>query len=169
MNIKQLSFGALMLLSILPVSAQEDAKFSKIRTTHLSQIDVVGVYPKAPVKEDEGEELVYDIVEINAEFPGGDEVLMKWLSNNLQYPENCIKKGIKGKVIVSFVVNGNGDVKEVKVVRSPDKELSKEVVRVVKAMPKWNPARQIHNDKVLKTINASFTLPIFFRLPQTGL
>ena len=67
----------------------------------------------------------------------------------------------------SFVVNGNGDVKEVKVVRSPDKELSKEVVRVVKAMPKWNPARQIHNDKVLKTINASFTLPIFFRLPQT--
>lgn len=132
----------------------------------MSQISVV-MYPKAPVKEDEGEELVYDMVEINAEFPGGDEVLMKWLSNNLQYPENCIKKGIKGKVIVSFVVNGNGDVKEVKVVRSPDKELSKEVVRVVKAMPKWNPARQIHNDKVLKTVNASFTLAIFFRLPQT--
>ncbi|MBR4161837.1 MAG: energy transducer TonB [Bacteroidaceae bacterium] len=123
--------------------------------------------PKTPVKKVVGEELVYDIVEINAEFPGGDEVLMKWLSNNLQYPENCIKKGIKGKVIVSFVVNGNGDVKEVKVVRSPDKELSKEVVRVVKAMPKWNPALQIHNDKVLKTINTSFTLPIFFRLPQT--
>lgn len=120
----------------------------------------VACSPKSSIKENENEERIYDVVETDAQFPGEDEEFMKWLQNNLNYPENCAKNGIKGRVIVSFKVDENGDTKDAFIIRSPNEELSKEAIRIVNAMPKWIPARRGY-----KTLSSAFTLPINFILP----
>ena len=102
---------------------------------------------------------VYDVVEENASFPGGDAECMKWLQQNIKYPSICQEQGVQGRVIVAFVVNRDGSIVDVKVVRSPDDHLSEEAVRVVKLMPKWKPARQGN-----KTVRSRFNLPVMFRL-----
>ena len=99
------------------------------------------------------------MVEENAQFPGGDQACYEWLSKNIKYPSICAEQGVQGRVILNFVVNRDGSITEVKVLRSPDPNLSKEAERVVKLMPKWKPARQGN-----KTVRARFTLPVMFRL-----
>ncbi len=105
---------------------------------------------------------IYDIVEENAQFPGGDAAMYKWIANHLQYPEECREKGIQGRVMIQFVVNKDGSITDVKVLKSPSALLSEEAIRVVKAMPKWKPAK----DKG-KVVRSHFRLPIVFRLPNT--
>ncbi len=108
------------------------------------------------VKDDK----IYDIVEENAQFPGGDMAMYKWIADNLKYPEECKAKGIQGRVHLTFVIEKDGSVTNVKALRSPDDRLSQEAVRMVSAMPKWNPARR--GEKVIKSL---FRLPLNFRLP----
>ena len=105
---------------------------------------------------------IYNIVEENAQFPGGDAAMYKWIANHLQYPEECREKGIQGRVMIQFVVNKDGSITDVKVLKSPSALLSEEAIRVVKAMPKWKPAK----DKG-KVVRSHFRLPIVFRLPNT--
>ena len=105
---------------------------------------------------------IYDIVEENAQFPGGDMAMYKWIANHLQYPEECREKGIQGRVMIQFVVNKDGSIPGIKVLKSPHSLLSEEAIRVVKAMPKWKPAK----DKG-KVVRSHFRLPIVFRLPNT--
>ena len=105
---------------------------------------------------------IYDIVEENPQFPGGDMAMYKWIANHLQYPEECREKGIQGRVMIQFVVNKDGSITDVKVLKSPSALLSEEAIRVVKAMPKWKPAK----DKG-KVVRSHFRLPIVFRLPNT--
>lgn len=102
---------------------------------------------------------IYDVVETLAEFPGGRKECMKFLAENVKYPDECIKQRIQGVVIVSFVVNKEGDVEEIKTVRSPNPTLAKEAERVVKLMPKWKPAMQDG-----KKVRCRFKLPVNFRL-----
>ena len=83
----------------------------------------------------------------------------KWLSEHIKYPSICQEQGVQGRVIVNFVVNKDGSIVDVKTVRSPDPNLTKEAERVVKMMPKWKPARQGN-----KTVRSRFTLPVMFRL-----
>jgi protein TonB len=99
------------------------------------------------------------MVEENAQFPGGDAECFKWLSEHIKYPSICVEQGVQGRVIVNFVVNRDGSIVDVKTVRSPDPNLTKEAERVVKLMPKWKPARQGN-----KTVRSRFTLPVMFRL-----
>ena len=114
--------------------------------------------PAATMEEgDEGE--VFEVVEQNPEFPGGMDALMKWLSKNLKYPASAQENGIQGRVLVQFVVNKDGSIVEPKVIRSVDPALDKEALRVVSAMPKWQPGKQRG-----KTVRVRFTLPVTFRL-----
>lgn len=115
--------------------------------------------PVGPIVEEVDDDRVYDVVEENASFPGGEEACIKWLSDNIKYPSICQEQGVQGRVIVAFVVNRDGSIVDVKVVRSPDENLSAEAVRVVKMMPKWKPARQGN-----KTVRSRFNLPVMFRL-----
>ena len=101
---------------------------------------------------------IFDVVENNAQFPGGEDACYKWLSEQIMYPDSCQEHGIQGRVFVSFVVNTDGSVVEVKVMRSPDDNLSKEAERVVKLMPKWEPAT-----RGKKPVRSRFNLPIMFR------
>lgn len=115
--------------------------------------------PVGPVVEADDDDRIYEMVEENAQFPGGDAECFKWLSDHIKYPSICVEQGVQGRVFVNFVVNRDGSIVDVKTVRSPDPNLTKEAERVVKLMPKWKPARQGN-----KTVRSRFTLPVMFRL-----
>ena len=102
---------------------------------------------------------VYIIVEQMPIFPGGDEALRNFVTNNVQYPEEASKKGIFGRVFVSFVIAKDGSVQDVKVARAINPLLDAEAIRVVKSMPKWTPGQ--HRGKPVKV---SYTIPINFSL-----
>lgn len=113
----------------------------------------------AQAKKATTDDKIYDIVEVNAGFPGGEEAMYKWLEDNIKYPQDAIGKRLQGRVMVELVINKDGSFAEVRALRGPAKELCDEAVRVVKEMPKWNPAKV--NGKVVRS---SFRLPINFRL-----
>lgn len=92
-------------------------------------------------------------------FPGGDDALKKYLSENLKYPIIAQESGIQGKVIVKFVVSKTGDILDVQIFKGVDTSLDREAVRVVQSMPKWIPGKQKG-----KTVSVYFTLPIEFML-----
>ena len=103
---------------------------------------------------------IYDVVEKRASFPnGGDSALMQWLRNNIKYPPICIEQGISGRVIASFVVNTDGSISNIKIVRSPNEFLSKETIRLISIMPKWVPASQGG-----KIVRCRVNIPVLFRL-----
>ena len=120
---------------------------------------VVASGPVGPVVEVDDDDRIYEVVEENAQFPGGDEACMKWLAEHLKYPSICQEQGVQGRVFVSFVVNKDGSIVDVEIKRSPDNNLSKEAERVVKSMPKWKPARQGN-----RSVRSRFNLPVMFRL-----
>ncbi|MDE6086501.1 MAG: energy transducer TonB, partial [Muribaculaceae bacterium] len=91
--------------------------------------------------------------------PGGEGELMKYLNKNLTYPTLAAENGIQGTVLLQFVVQKDGSIGEVKVVRSKDPDLDKEAVRVVKGMPKFIPGRMNG-----QPVNVWFTLPVRFKL-----
>ena len=115
--------------------------------------------PVGPVVEADDDDRIFDVVEENAQFPGGDEACMKWLQEHIKYPQICIEQNVQGRVYVGFVVNRDGSIVDVKIIKSPDANLSKEAERVVKLMPKWKPAKQGN-----KTVRSRFNLPVNFRL-----
>ena len=110
-----------------------------------------------PPKEEENK--VFDVVEEQPSFPGGQGALMQWLSDNIKYPVIAAENGVQGRVIVQFVVSKTGSISDVKVVRGVDPSLDREAVRVVSQMPKWTPGRQNGT-----TVNVRYTLPVTFRL-----
>ena len=107
----------------------------------------------------EYEAKVFDVVEVMPEFPGGHNALYAWLSNNIKYPPVAEKNGIQGRVICSVVVEREGSITDVRVVRSVDVSLDKEAVRVLKAMPKWIPGKQNG-----KAVRVKYTIPVTFKL-----
>ncbi len=109
------------------------------------------------------EEKVYNMamVEQQPEFPGGTAEMYKWLSSHINYPAAASEEGVQGKVIVEFVVSRTGKVENVRVLRGRHPALDKEAVRVVKAMPAWNPGR--NNGQPVKV---TYTLPVTFKLQQ---
>ena len=121
-------------------------------------IDQVIVEEK-PVEDDK----VYNMamIEQQPEFPGGAQAMYKWLSDHINYPAVAAEEGVQGKVIVEFIVSKTGAVENVRVLRGRHPALDKEAVRVVKAMPKWNPGRNNSNP-----VKVTYTLPVTFKLQQ---
>ena len=115
--------------------------------------------PVGPVVEADDDDRIYEMVEENAEFPGGEAALTKWLAEHIKYPQKCQEQGTQGRVMLRFVVNRDGSITDVEILRSPDPDLAKEAERVVKTMPKWKPGRQGN-----KTVRSRFNLPVLFRL-----
>ena len=111
------------------------------------------------VIDDDKDDRVWNVVEQMPKFPGGDAGLMSFLKDNIKYPAEAEKAGKQGRVVVTFVVGKDGAVNNAKVVRSVDEKLDAEALRVVNAMPKWQPGKQRGQD-----VNVKFTLPVTFRL-----
>ncbi len=105
------------------------------------------------------EEKPYEAVEQMPQYPGGDAELMKFIYSKIVYPQVAAENGIKGQVILRFVVTKDGSIGDVQVMRSPDPSLTKEAIRVVRSMPRWNPGRQNG-----VAVPVWFTLPIKFEL-----
>ena len=114
---------------------------------------------EAPRKAKVDEQGVYQVCEEMPDFPGGMRNCMNYLSKNINYPENCKKEGIQGRVIVQFVVDKNGSIQDAKVVRSIHPSLDKEALRVVENMPKWKPGK--HKGEAVKV---RYTIPVMFKL-----
>ena len=103
--------------------------------------DLKTITVQAPPEEVE-EEKIFDVVEQMPDFPGGMSALMNYLSKHIKYPVVAEENGIQGRVIVTFVVEKNGSITDVQVIKSVDPSLDKEAVRVVKSMPNWIPGKQ---------------------------
>jgi protein TonB len=104
-------------------------------------------------------EQIFDVVEENPEFPGGEGAMFKFLNENIKYPEMAKENGIQGKVFVQFVVWKDGTIRDVKIVKGVHKTLDGEAQRIVKYFPKWSPGKQRG-----KPVSVKFTLPIKFRI-----
>jgi protein TonB len=102
---------------------------------------------------------VFDVVEQMPQYKGGDQALMDYLNKSIKYPVIAEENGIQGRVVCTFVVERDGSITDVKVVRSVDPSLDKEAVRVLKAMPKWIPGKQNGS-----AVRVKFTLPVTFKL-----
>ena len=102
---------------------------------------------------------VYDCVEQMPSFPGGTQKLKEFIEENLRYPKELEESCVQGRVIVRFIVERNGKLSNVKVVKSVDPVLDKEALRIVKLMPRWIPGRQ--NGIPLRV---KYTIPVTFRL-----
>ena len=147
MKLKILLFTVFLIHLSLVLSAQNRAEDNT-------------ALPPVPMDEAAQEE-TFVIVEQMPEFPGGQAALMKYLSSNIKYPDECRKMGIEGKVYVKFVVDKTGSITDAKLLRGvPDgKLLENEAIRVIKTMPKWKPGSQSG-----KPVSVYFTLPISFKL-----
>ena len=116
----------------------------------------------APAEEEEvqeEEDEIFLVVEEDPSFPGGIEAMYKWLGENIKYPQLAKENNITGKVYVSFVVEKNGSVSQVKVMRDIGGGCGAEAVRVVKLMPKWSPGKQRG-----QAVRTQFNLPVGFYL-----
>lgn len=120
-----------------------------------------GIYVPAQMDRkpevDVDETSVFIAPEEMPEFPGGEAALMHFLSQNIKYPSIASDNGIKGKVIVNFIVNKDGSISEAKIMRGVDPSLDKEALRVVNSMPKWKPGKQSG-----KAVRVSYVVPINF-------
>ena len=110
-----------------------------------------------PPPEDSSE--LFGVVEQMPVFQGGYQKLLEYLLENIQYPEECKASDIEGRVIVTFVVEKDGSISDAKVVKSVNPLLDEEAVRVVSAMPKWLPGKQMG-----VAVRVKYTLPVTFRL-----
>lgn len=112
-----------------------------------------------PPKQEAEQNKVFDVVEQQPQYPGGMGALNHWLGSNIKYPVMAAENGIEGRVVVQFVVERDGSVSGVHVVRGVDPSLDKEATRVVSAMPKWIPGKQNGS-----AVRVKYTVPVTFRL-----
>ena len=123
----------------------------------------VVVEKKEEKPKEEKKEEIFRSVEQMPQFPGGEAALMKYLQSHINYPPMAAENNVQGRVVVQFVVDKTGKVGEVKVVRSVDKDLDKEAVRVCKSLPKFTPGRQNG-----QAVSVWYTLPVTFKLQGTN-
>ncbi len=112
-----------------------------------------------PPKQVVEETKIFTVVEQMPMFPGGDAALMAYLRDNMHYPTVAAENGVQGRVIVGFVVERDGSITDVNVLRSVDPSLDREAMRVVKGMPKWTPGKQNGS-----AVRVKYQVPVTFRL-----
>jgi len=121
---------------------------------------VIELIPYIDIKTAATEADVYEVVENMPEFPnGGMTALMKYLSDNIRYPEAAHKAGIQGRVTVQFVVGKDGSIGNVSILRGINADLDAEAIRVISSMPKWKPGTQKG-----EPVKVKYTVPVMFRL-----
>ena len=113
--------------------------------------------PEPPKHEEETK--IFTVVEQMPLFPGGDAALMAYLRDNIHYPTVAAENGVQGRVVVGFVVERDGSITDVNVLRSIDPSLDREAMRVVKGMPRWTPGKQNGS-----AVRVKYQVPVTFRL-----
>lgn len=119
----------------------------------------IAVNTPPPAPKEEVTNKVFDVVEVMPSFPGGQGALMSYLSSHTKYPVVAQENGVQGRVTVSFVVERDGSITDVHVVRSVDPSLDREAARVVSSMPNWQPGKQNGS-----AVRVKFNVPVQFKL-----
>ena len=102
---------------------------------------------------------VFDVVEQMPEYPGGMQALFEFISKNIKYPADAQKQKVEGRVLAKFVIETDGSISDIEVVKNAFPSLDAEAVRVIQAMPKWIPGRQKG-----QAVRVKFVMPINFSL-----
>lgn len=146
---------------IIPTQEELDGKNPGTETVegNINGTDVIVETSESPEINNEVTEKVYTWAEEMPNFPGGDTELLKFFSQNLIYPEIAKRAGVEGKVILTFIVDKNGNIIDVKVAKSIGAGCDEEAMRVLKIMPSWIPGKQ-NGNPVLTRIN----IPVVFKL-----
>lgn len=137
-----------------PVNRQNQLEREETNMENPQQLQVV-----QQETSDLWDDKVYDVVEQMPAFPGGQSALFSWIAKNMKYPPVAEENGIQGRVVVTCVIDHDGSVTDVKVVKGVDPSLDKEALRLVKSMPKWEPGRQNG-----KTVRVKYSIPLSFSL-----
>lgn len=148
-TVKYVMIVSLMLSLNVPAMAQNDT----VKTE--SEGEVI----KAKQEIIQLEEKVFDVVEQMPQFPGGPSAMFEYIRKNTKYPAFAKDNAIQGRVICTFVVERDGSITDVKVVKSVDSWLDKEAERVIKAMPHWTPGKQNG-----MAVRVKYTVPVSFRI-----
>lgn len=136
----------------------KDQEGTKDRTVEAVRTEVaVNTPPPAPKEEVTNK--VFDVVEKMPAFPGGDAALMAYLKNNVRYPVIAQENGVQGRVVISFVVERDGSITDVRVAKSVDPSLDKEAMRVISGMPRWQAGMQNGSP-----VRVKYNVPVAFRL-----
>ncbi len=136
------AISALVLLVIVIAPASANAQDKRGKTTQTR-------------KDTATDDKVYEVCEQMPIFEGGDAALLKYLRENLKYPDKTKDRGVQGRLVIGFIVEKDGSLTDVKVLRPVDIDLDAEVLRLVKGMPKWIPGR--HNGQ---RVRVRYLLPI---------
>ena len=140
------TISAIVLLVIVFAPARANAQDKKEKTTQTHKDTTTG-------------DKVYEVCEQMPIFEGGDAALMKYLTDSVKYPELTKKHGVQGRVVIGFIVEKDGSLTDVKVLRAVDRALDAEALRVVKGMPKWIPGSQNGQH-----VRVKYNVPVPFRL-----
>ena len=133
---------------------------AKDRTIEAVRNDIAVATPP-PAPKEEVTQKVFDVVEVMPSFPGGQGALIQYLNSHVKYPVVAQENGIQGRVTISFVVERDGSITDVKVARSVDPSLDKEAARVISSMPRWTPGKQNGS-----AVRVKFNVPVVFKLQQ---
>lgn len=126
----------------------------------VEQNEVIEEYVAPEVVEEEVvEQEIFQIVEEMPQFPGGEAKLMEYVAKNIKYPQIARETGIQGRVFVGFVVEPDGSISNVKLLRGIGGGCDEEAMRVIKSLPKWKPGKQRG-----KAVRVSYQIPVFFKL-----
>ena len=125
----------------------------------LAQVETYVAPVEGNVEEEVDDDYVFMVAETPPEFYGGEAALLKWISDNIKYPQIAIENGYQGRVYCQFVVNTDGSVVDVEVSRSLNQYLDKEAVRVLRLLPKFKPGEQRG-----KPVRVRYTVPVRFQL-----
>lgn len=162
MNKTKSRFGAWKALAALPVAAVllmascQPANGEAVEQEEIP-FEATNVDESAPLDANTDE--VFKVVEVDPEFPGGEEALYKYLAENIKYPEKAKNDKVEGRVYITFVIEKDGTVSDAKVLRSVNEELDAEALRVINAMPKWKPGTQRG-----VPVRVQYNIPISFKL-----
>ncbi|MBL7952466.1 MAG: energy transducer TonB [Flavobacteriales bacterium] len=151
MNFPNAARCLMVLLASTPLMLAAQVRSDEAPPPPVEGPAVIGIDEKAPQ--------VFTMVEEMPEFPGGQQALMKYMSSHLQYPEIAKEDGIQGKVFLSFVVQEDGSLRDVRVIRGVHPSLDREAMRVAKSMPLWKPGKNMG-----KVCCVQYNLPVNFVL-----
>lgn len=139
---------------IVAMTACSSGKIQRTASDNAKQWRATVIKPTA----DPDSSKIFGAAEEMPSFPGGEKALMQYIKDNTYYPEEMCEGAAQGRVMVGFVINEDGSISDVKVLRSLTPECDEVAVKIVKGMPKWNPGKQ--NGKAVKT---KYTVPVSFR------
>lgn len=139
---------------IVAMTACSNSKIQRTVSDNAKQWRTAVIKPTA----DPDSSKIFGAAEEMPSFPGGEKALMQYIKDNTYYPEEMCEGAAQGRVMVGFVINEDGSISDVKVLRSLTPELDEVAVKIVNGMPKWNPGKQ--NGKAVKT---KYTVPVSFR------